>query len=180
MASWWVLLSGGYDSATVLASAVATGVMPHSLFVDYGQPARDQEATAARAIAELYGASHRELTLDGLEVTDGEITGRNAALCALALAAIPAPATIALGIHRGSPYWDCTESFLGRIQAVADGYSNGALQFSAPLIDRLKGDVYMLGRHLSVPEHLTYSCERGGTRCEACSSCLDVIAHARS
>jgi 7-cyano-7-deazaguanine synthase len=178
-AAWWVLLSGGYDSATVLASAVAAGVKPRSLFIDYGQPGRHEETAAAAAIAQHYGSAHRELTLDGLDVGDGEIKGRNAALCAIALTAITAPATVALGIHRGTPYWDCTPSFLEQMQALADGYTNGALQFSAPIIDGEKADIYALGEELTVPRALTYSCERGGSPCGACASCLDVKAHAR-
>lgn len=179
-ASWWVLLSGGFDSATVLAAAVADGVEAHTLFVDYGQGAHEQEMTAARAIACHYGAEHGRLRVEGLDVRAGEIKGRNAALCAIALAAVPTPATIAIGIHRGSPYWDCGEGFLSSMQALADGYTNGELQFSAPLLDLVKPEIYALGEELSVPAELTYSCERGGAPCGACASCLDVEAYARA
>jgi len=59
-----VLLSGGLDSATVLAMAVAAGFRCHCLTVDYGQRHRS-ELEAARQIARRLGAvSHREVTVD--------------------------------------------------------------------------------------------------------------------
>ncbi len=59
-----VLLSGGLDSATVLAMARAEGLECHCLTVDYGQRHRI-ELEAARAVARHLGAaSHRVVRLD--------------------------------------------------------------------------------------------------------------------
>ena len=59
-----ILLSGGLDSATVLAIARAEGLECHCLTVDYGQRHRI-ELEAARRVAEATGAaSHRVITLD--------------------------------------------------------------------------------------------------------------------
>ena len=59
-----VLLSGGLDSATTLAIAIAQGYTPHALSFDYGQRHR-VELDAARRVAEAQGvASHRWITLD--------------------------------------------------------------------------------------------------------------------
>jgi len=59
-----VLLSGGLDSATVLALARADGYECHCLTVDYGQR-HLTELTAARAVASTLGAaSHREVRID--------------------------------------------------------------------------------------------------------------------
>jgi 7-cyano-7-deazaguanine synthase len=59
-----VLLSGGLDSATVLAIARAEGLECHCLTVDYGQRHR-VELDAARRVAAVFGAaSHRIITLD--------------------------------------------------------------------------------------------------------------------
>jgi 7-cyano-7-deazaguanine synthase len=59
-----VLLSGGLDSATVLALARSEGYACHALSFDYGQRHR-VEITAAKRVAEQLGvASHRWATLD--------------------------------------------------------------------------------------------------------------------
>jgi len=59
-----VLLSGGLDSATALAWALAQGFECHTLAVDYGQRHRI-ELTAARRVADALGAaSHREVAVD--------------------------------------------------------------------------------------------------------------------
>jgi 7-cyano-7-deazaguanine synthase len=59
-----VLLSGGLDSATVLAIAKAEGFVPHALSFRYGQ--RHQvELDAARRVAQAIGAAeHREIAID--------------------------------------------------------------------------------------------------------------------
>lgn len=51
-----VLLSGGLDSATALAIAIADGFRPHCLTIDYGQRHR-HELAAARAVAHALGAA---------------------------------------------------------------------------------------------------------------------------
>lgn len=59
-----VLLSGGLDSATVLALAVQAGYQPHAISFDYGQR-HTAELEAARRVAEAGGAaSHRVVALD--------------------------------------------------------------------------------------------------------------------
>ena len=59
-----ILLSGGLDSATVLAQARADGRACYALSVDYGQRHRAELAAAAR-LAALYGArEHRVVHVD--------------------------------------------------------------------------------------------------------------------
>ena len=59
-----VLLSGGLDSATVLAMAMAEGYVCHALSFDYGQRHR-AELTAAQALAQQTGAAaHRTVPID--------------------------------------------------------------------------------------------------------------------
>lgn len=48
-----VLLSGGIDSAAVLALLKSQGMQVRCLFVDYGQPAAEQELAASSSIASL-------------------------------------------------------------------------------------------------------------------------------
>jgi 7-cyano-7-deazaguanine synthase len=59
-----VLLSGGLDSATTLAIAVAGGYETYALSFDYGQR-HDRELTAAREVAKSLGVKeHRIVKLD--------------------------------------------------------------------------------------------------------------------
>ena len=73
-----VLLSGGLDSATVLAMARVQGYACHCLSLDYGQRHR-AELTAAAQVAKVLGAiSHRVVTIDlagfgGSALTDSAI-----------------------------------------------------------------------------------------------------------
>jgi len=59
-----VLLSGGLDSTTVLAIALAEGLECHCLTVDYGQRHRVEIEAARRVALALGAASHRVITLD--------------------------------------------------------------------------------------------------------------------
>jgi len=58
-----VLLSGGLDSATVLAIARERGFELHALSFDYGQRHRI-ELKAARRVAEAFGAQHSVISFD--------------------------------------------------------------------------------------------------------------------
>ena len=59
-----VLLSGGLDSATVLAIARHEGFVCHCLTVDYGQRHRIELEAAERVAAALGAASHRVVAVD--------------------------------------------------------------------------------------------------------------------
>ena len=59
-----VLLSGGLDSATALAIAIANGYETHALSFDYGQR-HVCEVEAARRVAKALGATeHRVAKID--------------------------------------------------------------------------------------------------------------------
>ncbi|MDP1662332.1 MAG: 7-cyano-7-deazaguanine synthase, partial [Phycisphaerales bacterium] len=59
-----VLLSGGLDSATVLAMARAEGFVCHAMSFDYGQRHRHELAAAAEVAAALGAARHFVMPLD--------------------------------------------------------------------------------------------------------------------
>jgi 7-cyano-7-deazaguanine synthase len=174
-----VLLSGGLDSATALASLRDHDLTPTTLFIDYGQPARIEERAAAERIAERFGVSHRSVEIDGLPVLGGEIPGRNALLVLTAMMATPAPQAIVLGVHEGTEYWDCSREFIGRMQSLLNGYAAGAVQLLAPFAALSKPAIYVLAKELGVDVSLTYSCERAGGPCGTCLSCKDVETLAR-
>lgn len=58
-----VLFSGGLDSTTVLYQACADGFETHALSFDYGQR-HQRELSAAKAITQKLGVSHRVIAFD--------------------------------------------------------------------------------------------------------------------
>lgn len=73
-----VLLSGGLDSATVLALAVRQGYACHALSVDYGQRHRIELEAAARVALALGAAEQKSVRIDltafgGSALTDANI-----------------------------------------------------------------------------------------------------------
>ncbi|HEX6005696.1 MAG TPA: 7-cyano-7-deazaguanine synthase, partial [Burkholderiales bacterium] len=73
-----VLLSGGLDSATILAIARNHGYECHCLTIDYGQRHRSELDAAARVAAALGATAHRVIRLDlgafgGSALTDQSI-----------------------------------------------------------------------------------------------------------
>jgi 7-cyano-7-deazaguanine synthase len=170
-----VLLSGGIDSATLLAHACQTWPRVESLFVDYGQAAADGERAAAQSFAAAAGVDHREVSFAGPTFGAGEIRGRNAFLIHAALLAWPEQAgAIALGIHGHSVYRDCSPEFASLMQQSLDLHTAGAVQLSTPFITWTKGEVFSLALELGISLDLTYCCEASGTApCGTCESCRD-------
>ena len=169
-----VLLSGGIDSATVLALASQHGPTPTALFIDYGQAAASAEAAASFAVASHYRSPYRTLTLSGLSFGSGEIRGRNIFLANSALLAFEGSVgTVMIGIHAGTRYKDCSPSFVDLVQQSYDFHTGGAISFSAPLVGRLKADIVGIAAELGVPIEHTYSCETANQPCETCLSCRD-------
>jgi 7-cyano-7-deazaguanine synthase len=169
-----VLLSGGLDSTTVVASLAHQGLPLRGLYIDYGQGARCEEQAASRAIATYYGIPLQEISLEGVCFGGGEIRGRNAFLLHLGLLALPPiPCVLMIGIHSGTTYVDCGPTFLELQQRSFDLHTAGEVQIAAPFIEMSKGEIFRLAQQLSVPLTLTYSCECGGEPCGQCLSCLD-------
>jgi 7-cyano-7-deazaguanine synthase len=170
-----VLLSGGVDSACLLALCTQEGQHADALFVEYGQRAAEKERAAATAVAEAFGAGLRHARVSIGPIVEGEIPGRNALLVHIALAtAGPAPASIMLGIHAGTPYRDCTPAFVEAMQVSLDAHRDGTLQLAAPFVTWSKAEVYAYARVMAVPLELTYSCEAGtAPPCGTCPSCRD-------
>ena len=145
-----------------------------ALFVDYGQAPAAAEDRATAAVASHYGIERHRLQLDGLFFGSGEIRARNAFLLHVALLAFPRQTgTIALGIHGGTPYRDCSESFVDTMRRSFDFHTGGAISVSAPFVAMDKTGVFGIARELGVPIDLTHSCEESESPCGACLSCQD-------
>lgn len=173
-----ILLSGGIDSACLIPFLAPAHGPLDCLFVDYGQPSAEREHAAASRIA-----THFNVSLSTRAVTaakrkgPGMIAGRNAFLLLLALMEVPVSRSlIAIGIHSGTEYVDCSADFLGRMQGLADLYCHGTVRFLAPFVSWTKRDIWSYAR-TRIPLHETYSCELGlGQPCGRCLSCSDLEA----
>lgn len=170
-----MLLSGGIDSATVLATAAADGgARLHGLFIDFGQPSARSEARSSRAMADAYGASHHTLEMRGFSATTGEVLGRNALFVHAALVSrIIDVGSVALGIHAGTGYLDCSEAFFDLMSRSVDFHTAGRLSLVAPLLSFSKAEVVELANRSGVPIRATFSCEVADAPCGECLSCRD-------
>lgn len=174
-----VLLSGGVDSAACAAFYLEQGFLVHGLFVDYGQAAARRESKAARAIAAHYNIPLGLLRWHGQrEKREGLILGRNAFLIFGALMELPEDVSVlAIGVHSGTDYLDCSPPFVETAQSLIDAYTGGTLQLGVPFLNWSKSDIRSFCKSRLVPVELTYSCERGVAQpCGTCLSCRDLEA----
>lgn len=195
-----VLLSGGLDSATVLAMARAEGWRCHCLSVRYGQR-HSAELDAASRLASALGASaHRVVDIDlraigGSALTDdiavpeaGSQSGipdtyvpaRNTVMLSLALgyAEVLDAGAIFLGVNAVdySGYPDCRPAFVqafGELAKVATaaGVDGRAPEVLAPLINLSKAEIIRQGSALGVDYSMTVSCYQAGSDGSACGRC---------
>lgn len=174
-----VLLSGGVDSAVVLALLFRSGHSPSALWVDYGQPAAEAERIASRALAARFHAPWHEAAVGGLASPPaGEFPGRNDLLVALG-AAFAGGGAVAVGVHAGTGYADCSPTWVNGWQAHLSSQHTGGMLL-APLTEASKAEVLVMAEELGVPLELAHSCETGPTACGTCSSCADREAFARA
>jgi 7-cyano-7-deazaguanine synthase len=170
-----VLLSGGLDSAAMLYFFATKDVRPRCLFVAYGQPAEEQERHAAMSVAEHFHVPLTTISVrGGSRKSVGEIPGRNLFLLGFAFTELKAPSgVIAIGVHAGTDYADCSAQFVETMQQCADHYFHGAIQVLAPFLTWTKRDIWSYSQ-ANIPVSLTYSCESGnGVPCGDCLSCRD-------
>jgi 7-cyano-7-deazaguanine synthase len=195
-----VLLSGGLDSATVLAMAGARGFECYALSVHYGQR-HSAELDAARRIAATLGArDHRVMGVDlagigGSALTDTGVAipetpapgipvtyvpARNTLLLALALgwAEVVGAADIFVGVNAVdySGYPDCRPEFIREFERLARvatkaGVEGVSFRIQAPLIDMSKADIIRAGALLGVDYGMTVSCYQAGADGAACGKC---------
>lgn len=171
-----ILLSGGVDSAACVRYYLMSGWKVVGLFINYGQSAWLEEKRAAKEVAKFYQIELETTNWSGKpKKSPGYIQGRNAFLLMAALLETSMDVNLlAIGIHSGTDYSDCSPDFVERLQAVFDLYCNGAIQIDAPFLSWTKSDVLKFCKEYDVPYHLTYSCELGTSpACGECQSCLD-------
>jgi len=175
-ASATVLFSGGIDSTACIHLLRRNGHQVGGLFVDFGQAAARMEHRSVVALSE-----HLTIPLDVLEIRNnaafgaGELIGRNAFLVLAALLCRQMQSNlIAIGIHAGTSYFDCSPAFASHISSLVEECSASRASVIAPFLHWSKDDVYSYFLSTNVPLSLTYSCEASGPEpCQECASCKD-------
>ena len=196
-----VLLSGGLDSATVLAIAKDAGFDCYCLSLDYGQRHRVELDAAGRVAKALAANDHRVLKLSlnefgGSALTDANIDvpvdgiqegipvtyvpARNTIMLSLALAwaEVLGSRHIFIGVNAVdySGYPDCRPEFVAAFENLANLATKAAVEgekmsIHAPLMDLSKAEIIRRGADLGVDYGLTISCYKADDQGRACGVC---------
>ena len=195
-----ILLSGGLDSATVVAMARAEGYSCYTMSFDYGQRHRSELEAAARVARDLGVIEHKVigLNLDGIggsALTDSSIDvpetlgegipvtyvpARNTVFLSLALgwAEVLQARDIFIGVNAVdySGYPDCRPEFVEAFEVMANlatkaGVEGNGFRIQAPLQNLSKGQIVEAGTKLGVDYSLTVSCYQADAQGRACGKC---------
>lgn len=196
-----VLLSGGMDSATVLALAREQGQRCYALSLDYGQRHLAELDAARRVAAALGAAAHEIVRLDlgrfggsaltdrALDVpTDGGhggipityVPARNTVMLSLALswAEVLGAQHVFYGANAVdySGYPDCRPEYVAAFERMANlatqaAVEGRAIRVQAPIIAMSKADIIRTGVRLGVDYAMTVSCYQADPEGRACGRC---------
>ena len=132
-----ILLSGGLDSATVLAIARAQGFQCYALSVEYGQR-HSAELDAAKRVAAALGArDHRVMHIDlagigGSALTDSTIAVPEAPTSGIPVTYVPARNTIMLSLALAwAEVLEARDIFIGVNAVDFSGYPDCRPEFVA-------------------------------------------------
>ncbi|HEX8616144.1 MAG TPA: 7-cyano-7-deazaguanine synthase QueC [Thermoanaerobaculia bacterium] len=204
-----ILLSGGLDSATVLALAKHEGRECHALSIVYGQR-HSVELEAAKRVAHAMGvAEHVVHSLDlrvfGASALTSDIDVPKDAVDApgIPITYVPARNTIFLSLALGyaeargaqeiwigvnaldySGYPDCRPEFIDAFQQVIrtgtrSGVERNEPRLVAPLLQMSKADIIRRGVDLGVDYALTHSCYDPARDGRACGHCDSCLLRRR-
>ena len=194
-----VLVSGGMDSAVVLAIAREQGFAVHALSVSYGQRHTSELEAADRVSAMLGAVEHKTVQVDlrafgGSALTD-DIEVPEAGGPGIPVTYVPARNTIMLSLALGwaevlgandlfcgvnavdySGYPDCRPEFIEAFERLANvatrsGVEGAGIRVHAPLLRLGKADIVREGLRLGVDFAATVSCYRADGMGRACGHC---------
>jgi len=195
-----VLLSGGLDSATVLAMAREQQFQCYALSVDYGQR-HHSELAAAQRVAQVLGArEHRVVNIDltgfgGSALTDNKIAVPQQASEGIPLTYVPARNTIMLSLALAwaevlqaqdifigvnavdySGYPDCRPDYIEAFERMANLATKAAIEghpltMHTPLLHLSKAEIICEGARLGVDYAQTVSCYQADELGHACGVC---------
>ena len=195
-----ILLSGGLDSATVLAIARREGFECHALSFDYGQR-HGAELDAARRVAVQLGAVEHKIIHIGLDsiggsaLTDTRIAVPDHPQAGIPVTYVPARNTVFLAFALGwaevlgatdlfigvnavdySGYPDCRPEYIRAFQHLAGlatkaGAEGQSFNIHTPLIHMSKAEIILAGAALGVDYAQTVSCYSADAAGRACGVC---------
>lgn len=196
-----ILLSGGLDSAIVLASARAEGYDCYTISFDYGQRHRSELEASQRVSKTLGAIEHKVIgvNLDGMggsALTDSSlVVPETASHGKIPITYVPARNTVFLSLALGwaevlqaydifigvndvdySGYPDCRMEFIQAFERVAnlatrEGVEGRKFRIQAPLQSMSKAAIIRLGTQLNVDYALTVSCYQADNQGRACGVC---------
>lgn len=173
-----ILSSGGIDSTALIHYYLSKGFNVVARFIDYGQLSRHIERKTVKMICSYYKVKLKTITVKGgVELSFGEIVGRNSLLLDMALMNFREKnGLVSIGIHSGTDYLDCSKSFIDMMQDIYDLYSNGRIIIDTPFIYWTKDEIIQYCIEYQIPLHLCYSCESGQDQpCNQCESCKYLL-----
>lgn len=203
-----VLLSGGLDSATVLACARAEGFDCYALSFDYGQRHRAELNASENVAAALSVTEHKIATIDlaqfgGSALTDKAIAVPHQASEGIPVTYVPARNTVFLSfalawaevlksqdIYIGvnavdySGYPDCRPEYIAAYETMANlatraGVEGHKLSVHTPLINLSKAEIIRLGMRHGIDYAMTVSCYSASDEGRACGQCDSCRLRAR-
>jgi 7-cyano-7-deazaguanine synthase len=195
-----VLLSGGLDSATVLAIARSQNYECYALSVEYGQRHRTELDAAQRVSAAIGAREHRVMRVDlagigGSALTDASVAVPESLQPGIPVTYVPARNTLFLSLALGwaevigardiflgvnsvdySGYPDCRPAFIEAFEGLARvatkaGVEGARFKIHAPLIEMSKADIIRAGMSLGVDFSATVSCYQADAQGRACGKC---------
>lgn len=195
-----ILLSGGLDSATVVAMARAEGYACYTMSFDYGQRHRVELQAAQRVADDLGVVEHKVIGLNlngigGSALTDSSIAVPEAPTEGIPVTYVPARNTVFLSLALGwaevleaqdifigvnavdySGYPDCRPEFVESFERMANlatkaGVEGPGFRIRAPLQNLSKADIVKAGTSLGVNYALTVSCYQADDEGRACGKC---------
>lgn len=195
-----ILLSGGLDSATVVAMAKAQGFACYTMSFDYGQRHRAELRAAERVSRQQLAVEHKVIgiNLDGIggsALTDSSIAvpeqlgdgipvtyvpARNTVFLSLALgwAEVLGARDIFIGVNAVdySGYPDCRPEFIEAFERMANlatkaGVEGSSFTIRAPLQAMSKAEIVRAGVQLGVDYSMTVSCYQADEDGRACRVC---------
>lgn len=171
-----LLAGGGIDSTACLQQLRHQNFDVRLVHVNFGQAAAKEEWAAVTRVASFFNAEATQISVAGPETFQGgEIVGRNAFLIFTALVFLrPVEKLICIGVHSGTPFFDCSQAFLDDVSPLVASITDGRARLIAPLSHLQKADVISYCREQKLPIQITYSCQTGtAVPCGKCMSCLD-------
>ncbi|SDI29353.1 7-cyano-7-deazaguanine synthase [Pseudomonas flavescens] len=195
-----ILLSGGLDSATVVAMAREQGYACYSMSFDYGQRHRSELQAAERVARQLGVVEHKVIGMElggigGSALTDPSIDVPQSPTTGIPVTYVPARNTVFLALALGwaevleaqdifigvnavdySGYPDCRPEFVEAFERLANlatkmGVEGRGIRIQAPLQMLSKAEIVQAGSRLGVDYGLTVSCYLADDDGRACGKC---------